>query len=254
MGRQTSGQIIRDTYAVVRHLGSGAFGDVYLARHRYMGLQAMKVFPRNDGVDALEEAYLLAKLSHSNIVRMFEANEFEWEGERFGYFSMEYVEGGTLLSVILTDLSLDARIGLAKDILAGLAFAHSQVPPIIHRDISPRRTFSLRNHKIVCVRRSVDFGLAKHVDRQSLVASAAGKYFTWPQRVSQGCIRPLRMSIRRLSCCSSCLPADTRFELPCLPRLLLLKSLPSYVSLDHNQFQMSAIPWILAGTNSSKRP
>lgn len=159
----------------MRHLGSGAFGDVYLARHRYMGLQAMKVFPRNEGVDALEEAYLLAKLSHSNIVRMFEANEFEWEGERFGYFSMEYVEGGTLLSVIPTDLSLDARIGLAKDILEGLAFAHSQVPPVIHRDISPANILVEKSQNRLSAKIS-DFGLAKHVDSQSLMASAAGKY------------------------------------------------------------------------------
>ena len=140
-----------------------------------MGLQAMKVFPRNEGVDALEEAYLLAKLSHSNIVRMFEANEFEWEGERFGYFSMEYVEGGTLLSVIPTDLSLDARIGLAKDILEGLAFAHSQVPPVIHRDISPANILVEKSQNRLSAKIS-DFGLAKHVDSQSLMASAAGKY------------------------------------------------------------------------------
>ena len=65
----------------MRHLGSGAFGDVYLSRHRYMGLQALKVFSRQDGTDALEEAYLLTKLSHPNIVRVFEANEFERTGE-----------------------------------------------------------------------------------------------------------------------------------------------------------------------------
>jgi serine/threonine protein kinase len=55
-GRLSSGQIIRDTYTIVRHLGSGAFGDVYLARHRYMGLQAMKIFSKGEGPDALEEA------------------------------------------------------------------------------------------------------------------------------------------------------------------------------------------------------
>jgi serine/threonine protein kinase len=171
----SAGELIRDTYTIVRHLGSGAFGDVYLSRHRYMGLQALKVFPRKDGADALEEAYLLAKLSHPNIVRVFEANEFERGGEIYGYFSMEYVEGGTLLGIIDADLATDARIRLGKDILSGLAFAHSQVSPIIHRDISPTNILIDKSDARLCAKIS-DFGLAKHVDPQSLVASAGGKY------------------------------------------------------------------------------
>jgi serine/threonine protein kinase len=170
-----AGEVIRDTYTIVRHLGSGAFGDVYLARHRYMGLQALKLFPREDGADALEEAYLLAKLGHPNIVRMFEANEFDRAGETFGYFSMEYVEGGTLLQVLESDPPLHDRIQLGKDILAGLAFAHSQVPPIIHRDISPTNILVDSSNGRLSAKIS-DFGLAKHVDPQSLVASAGGKY------------------------------------------------------------------------------
>lgn len=175
MERLISGQVIRDTYTVVRHLGSGAFGDVYLSRHRYMGLQALKVFPRKDGADALEEAYLLTKLSHPNIVRVFEANEFERTGETYGYFSMEYVEGGTLIDLLDADAPLDARISLGKDILSGLAFAHSQVPPIIHRDISPTNILVDKSNVRLCAKVS-DFGLAKHVDPESLVASAGGKY------------------------------------------------------------------------------
>jgi serine/threonine-protein kinase len=139
-----------------------------------MGLQALKVFPRKDGADALEEAYLLTKLGHPNIVRVFEANEFERAGEAYGYFSMEYVEGGTLLGLD-TDLPFDTRISLSKDILSGLAFAHSQVPPIIHRDISPTNILVDKSNARPCAKIS-DFGLAKHVDPQSLVASAAGKY------------------------------------------------------------------------------
>jgi len=173
--RLGAGEIIRDTYTIVRHLGSGAFGDVYLSRHRYMGLQGLKVFSRQDGTDALEEAYLLTKLSHPNIVRVFEANEFERAGETYGYFSMEYVEGGTLLTIIDSDLPTQTRIGLSKDILSGLAFAHSQVPPIIHRDISPTNILIDRSNGRLSAKIS-DFGLAKHVDPQSLVASAAGKY------------------------------------------------------------------------------
>jgi serine/threonine-protein kinase len=171
----SAGEIIRDTYTLIRHLGSGAFGDVYLARHRYMGLQALKIFSRREGEDALEEAYLLAKLGHPNIVRMFEANEFERNGDRLGYFTMEYVSGGTLSAVLDAEIPLSARIALGEDILAGLAFAHEQVPPVIHRDICPTNIL-VENVDSGFRAKVSDFGLAKHVDKDSLLASAAGKY------------------------------------------------------------------------------
>jgi len=170
------GELVRDTHTIVRHLGSGAFGDVYLSRHRYMGLQAMKVFGFADGNEALEEAYLLAKLGHPNIVRMFEANDFERSGVCYGYFTMEYVEGGTLLSSFAAEsLELHQKINLGRGIVSGLAYAHSQTPPVIHRDISPSNILLDRGQGPITGKIS-DFGLAKHVDRASLVASAAGKY------------------------------------------------------------------------------
>jgi serine/threonine-protein kinase len=168
------GLIIRDTYTLIQHLGSGAFGDVYLARHRYMGLQALKIFGRAEGADALEEAYLLTKLSHPNIVRMFEANEFEHEDRKLGYFSMEYVQGGPLMK-LPGEIAIECRLGLGRDILQGLAFAHAQSPPIIHRDISPGNILVDRQSRRMTAKIS-DFGLAKHVDSKSLMASAAGKY------------------------------------------------------------------------------
>jgi len=174
-GRLSSGQLIRDTYTIVRRLGNGAFGDVYLARHRYMGLQAMKIFSKRESPDALEEAYLLTKLNHPNIVRMFEANEFQVEEESYGYFTMEYVEGGTLADYKSATSSFASKLYLAAGLLSGLAYAHSQNPPIIHRDIIPSNILVdvLQSGSVAKIS---DFGLAKHLDTASLLASAAGKY------------------------------------------------------------------------------
>ena len=174
-GSLSSGQIIRDTYTIIRHLGSGAFGDVYLARHRYMGLQAMKIFSKQEGPDALEEAYLLTRLSHPNIVRMFEANEFQAGQESYGYFTMEYVEGGTLADYNSAKTSFSSRLHLAACVLHGLAHAHAQSPPIIHRDISPSNIL-VDVSQSEPVAKIGDFGLAKHLDAASLLASAGGKY------------------------------------------------------------------------------
>jgi serine/threonine-protein kinase len=60
------GQMIRDTYEVERFLGEGAFAEVYRAKHRFLGRQAMKVFKRvgmdlDEIQDMLGEAILLIR-------------------------------------------------------------------------------------------------------------------------------------------------------------------------------------------------
>jgi len=118
---------------------------------------------------------LLTKLSHPNIVRMFEANEFQAEQETYAYFTMEYVEGGTLANYKSAKTSLASRLHLAAGVLHGLAHAHAQSPPIIHRDISPSNILvDLSQSEPVA--KIGDFGLAKHLDTASLLASAGGKY------------------------------------------------------------------------------
>ena len=62
-------QLVRDTYEVERLLGAGAFGEVYLVKHRFLGRQAMKVFKAVDMTlreieDMLGEALILSRLGH----------------------------------------------------------------------------------------------------------------------------------------------------------------------------------------------
>jgi serine/threonine-protein kinase len=168
----SNGELIRDTYTIVRYLGGGAFGNVYLARHRYMGLQAMKIFALDKAKSALDEAFLLAKLQHPNIVRMFEANDFPLEKQEYGYFTMEYVDGGTLAAWNNEWHDFSQKIDVARQLITGLAHAHAQNPPIIHRDVKP--TNMLIEKTRGTVPKISDFGLAKAVDLQSKLASAAG--------------------------------------------------------------------------------
>jgi serine/threonine protein kinase len=62
-------------------------------------------------------------------------------------------------------------------------YAHSQNPPIIHRDISPSNILVdvLRSGSVAKIS---DFGLAKHLDAASLLAKAAGSISMWRRRVS----------------------------------------------------------------------
>jgi serine/threonine-protein kinase len=70
----TVGSTLRDTYTVLEKLGEGAFSEVFLVRHRFLGLQAMKVFKsssQSPTSDQFKEAFILSKLAHPNIVRIF---------------------------------------------------------------------------------------------------------------------------------------------------------------------------------------
>lgn len=185
-GHLPSNFVVRETYTVIRYVGSGAFGDVYQIRHRYMGIQAMKVLPSVKSDDPFAEAFILTKIGHPNIIRVFEANEFTWQGTTYPYFTMEYIPGGTLADYVeQNDLEKAVREKMCLEIAAGLAVAHSQNPPIIHRDISPWNIMvaTEKNQPTIKI---TDFGLAKSVDLATRLASAAGNFFYMPPEAFWG--------------------------------------------------------------------
>jgi eukaryotic-like serine/threonine-protein kinase len=176
------GTAIRDTYEVERFLGEGAFAEVYRVKHRFLGRQALKMFKRvgmnvADIQEMLGEAILLSRIGHPNIVRVFDANIFETERGSCGYFTMEYVAGGTLQkfwqSFGANLVPVPAAIDLIKQVCRGLALAHGEKPPIIHRDIKPQNI--LVGYEADGLRARVsDFGLAKSVNPLTLLATTAG--------------------------------------------------------------------------------
>lgn len=171
---------IRDTYTIDRFLGEGAFGGVYRVRHKYLGIQALKIFhpgsiPKEQEPILFNEAYILSKITHDNIVRVYEANTFEYDAVRYCYIAMEYVEGGTLSAYLDAEikLSIDTAIKLQKDICCGLSKLHGSEPPLVHRDVKPQNIMlSTRGNNLVA--KVSDFGLAKHVDPVTRITEAAG--------------------------------------------------------------------------------
>ena len=176
------GQNIRGTYEVERFLGEGAFAEVYRVRHRFLGRQAMKVFKRvgmtqEEIEEMLGEAIMLSRIGHPNIVRVFDANVFETPKGICGYFTMENVPGGSLdrfwrsHGAIL--VPIETTIEIMRQICRGMAVAHAENPPIIHRDIKPQNI--LVGYEADGLRARVgDFGLAKKVNPLTLLATAAG--------------------------------------------------------------------------------
>lgn len=174
--------VISEDYQVERFLGEGAFAEVYRVQHRFLGRQALKIFktPCGDIKEvqaALCEAILLSRLGHPNIIRVFNAGVTKIRGETHGFFTMEFVLGGTLEKYRKGRgddlLPLQEGIEVVRQTALGLSIAHSETPPIIHRDVKPQNILvSVEgDHPKV---RLADFGLAKQANPMTLMLSARG--------------------------------------------------------------------------------
>ncbi len=181
VGLLEEGQIIRDTYEVERYLGEGAFAEVYRVKHRFLGRQAMKVLKipgmtLQETEEMLGEALMLLRMGHPNIVRVFEANTTETVKGVCSFFTMEYVAGGSLdqfwRSHGIRFMPVETAVQVICQVCRGLAVAHGENPPIIHRDIKPHNILVGYDAEGLRVRVS-DFGLAKRVNPLTLLASAA---------------------------------------------------------------------------------
>lgn len=151
-------------YRIIRFLGKGAMGSVYLAHDTQLDRQvAMKVpkFEEGDGADVLERFYREARsaaiLRHPNICPVYDVGEID--GNR--YLTMAYIEGRPLTEFIKRDKPLAERqvAILVRKLALALNEAHTH--GIIHRDLKPGNVMIDQHGEPVIL----DFGLARNVDR-----------------------------------------------------------------------------------------
>jgi serine/threonine protein kinase len=159
---------LRETLAAGRYLvegvlGRGGMAVVYLARDEELQRRvAIKVLAGHLlGDDSfrrrfLRESRLASKLSHPNVVQVFDAGEDE--GDR--YIVMEYVPGGTIAE--RGRLAAEAAVGLALQACAGLQHAHEA--GLVHRDIKPANLL-VREDDVLKI---ADFGIARSTDSTRL--------------------------------------------------------------------------------------
>lgn len=153
----TQGTVVNH-YRIVRRVGSGGMGDVYLAEDTALNRRVALKFLAWNLCQSVEcrarfkqEAQAAAKLGHANIVAVYEVGEFQ---ER-PFFAMEYVEGQPLDKIIESGpLAEREVIELALGICNGLRKAHES--GVIHRDVKPSNIIVDHDR----VPRLLDFGLA----------------------------------------------------------------------------------------------
>jgi len=156
--------ILDDRYEIIEQIGVGGMAKVYKAKDklldRYVAIKILKDQYAEDDEFLKKfniEAQSAAKLSHINIVNVFDIGEDMYNGERIHYIVMEYVNGQTLKDLIVQEgkLSNHDIIDYSTQIAQALKTAHQA--GIIHRDIKPQNIL-IDNYGLLKV---TDFGIAR---------------------------------------------------------------------------------------------
>jgi len=154
-------------YRVLRELGRGGMGRVYLAEQESGGFQrrvAIKVLVHTAAGDLFArrfgaEQQILAGLEHTGIARLYDGGV---TAEGVPYFAMEYVEGENVLAYAAARRSTIAeRVRLFRRICAAVHYAHQHL--VVHRDLKPSNILVTAEGEP----RLLDFGIAKLLHPQS---------------------------------------------------------------------------------------
>ena len=159
------GQVMADRYRILRLLGQGGMGVVYLAEHVVIEKKvALKVLNEElshsrDVVSRfIGEAKAASRIGHENII---DITDFGTTKDKGVFFVMEHLDGSDLadrLKAIDRFPWRDLR-GIAVQICRGLAAAHSK--GIIHRDLKPENVFLIKHAGRDDFVKILDFGIAK---------------------------------------------------------------------------------------------
>lgn len=143
---------------ILELLGRGGMGAVYKARQTALDrMVALKILPAEFGADPAfaerfgREARALAKLSHQNIVNIFDFGDVDGQF----YFIMECVDGTDLRHLMESKVPQNEALEIIKQICEALQFAHHE--GVVHRDIKPENVLVDKHGRV----KIADFGLAK---------------------------------------------------------------------------------------------
>jgi hypothetical protein len=167
-------------YRILRPIGEGGMASVFLAVQESLDREvALKVMAPALAANAeftdrfLKEGRITAKLSHPNLVTVFDIGS---HGAVY-YLAAEFIPGGTLRERIQAGLTVAESLDIACDVARGLDFAHAK--GFVHRDVKPGNILFKADGTAVLA----DFGIAKAMDAKS-GATMAGASIGTPDYMS----------------------------------------------------------------------
>jgi len=159
------GRVVAGRYRVLRKLGEGGMGRVYLAEHVRMGRPcALKVLNPElvNSPDALarfaREASSASRIHHPNVASIYDFGETE---DGIAYLAMEYAEGERLSTLIAREgpFPPERAVAIARQVADALISAHEL--GIVHRDLKPDNILVSRARDGSDLVKVIDFGIAK---------------------------------------------------------------------------------------------
>lgn len=182
------GSIIADRYHVLKKLGEGGMGAVYLAEHVKMGRKsAVKVM--NPGMandpDAISrfnrEAANASRINHPNVCAVYDFGETP---DGMIYLAMEFIEGKSLTAIIHEAGALPPvrAAEITRQASEALAVAHDM--GIVHRDLKPDNIMLATGRDGSDVVKVVDFGIAKAANSEAQKVTKTGLVVGTPEYMS----------------------------------------------------------------------
>src|SRR5262249_40939738 len=175
------GALLGGRYRIVRLIGSGGMGTVYLAHDGILGKEvALKFLDARWTEDCARreqlrnEVLLAHEVSHRNVCRTYDLEEIEGRWP----IKMEYVDGETLAARVARVGALEVKeaVAIANQIIDGLGAAHER--HVVHRDLKPQNVvIEARTGRVVLM----DFGLARMTE---LVGTARDGFAGTPAYVA----------------------------------------------------------------------
>jgi serine/threonine protein kinase len=161
----SDGELLANRYRILRKLGEGGMGTVFLAEDTELGNNkvAIKFIPPQLAGNARaiknlqREAQTAMQLSHPNIVRL---HDMHTDGHQ-KFLVMEYIEGKTLDDLLAekadSKMTLEELLPIAEQIANGLDYAHGK--KVLHRDLKPSNIMIDKNGLV----KLLDFGIAREM-------------------------------------------------------------------------------------------
>lgn len=156
-------------YQILKTLGSGGFGTVYLVKDTWIDKKvAVKVPHKQNGEfdELLHEPRLLAALDHANIVSIVTAEK----ADDYFFIVMEFVEGESLEETIRREegVPIEKGIDFARQIATGVEYAHVQ--GVLHRDLRPGNVLVTPEDRI----KITDFGTSRFLEVAEQASTVIG--------------------------------------------------------------------------------